>query len=93
MRRIDLAEAWCLKRTNRLKEAAECMERLLESSRRSAIGHFNLGCYLALLGQRERAIEEVTLACGLEEKYRQTAASEDDLKSLRGDPEFEQLLP
>ena len=70
-----------------------CMERLLERSHRSAIGHFNLGCYLALLGQTERAIEEVTLACGLEEKYRQTAASEDDLKSLRGDSGFEQLLP
>jgi len=90
---LDLAEAWCLKRTGDLQGAAACMERLIARSHRSAIGHFNLGCYLALLGQRERAIEEVTLACGLEDQYRRAAATEPDLESLRGDPRFEELIP
>lgn len=90
---LDLAEAWCLKRTDDLDGAAQCMERLIARSHRSAIGHFNLGCYLALLGQRDRAIEEITLACGLEDQYRQAAATEPDLELLRGDPRFEQLIP
>jgi hypothetical protein len=69
------------------------MERLLSRSHRSAIGHFNLGCYLALLGQRDRAIEEVTVACGLDDRFRAAASTEADLVSLRGDARFEELLP
>ena len=90
---LDLSEAWCLKRTGDIPGAAACMERLVARSHRSAIGHFNLGCYLALLSQPDRAIEEVTMACGLEADYRTAAVSEADPESLRGDPRFEALLP
>lgn len=89
---LDLTEAWCRKRTDDLPGAVACMERLLQRSHRSAIGHFNLGCYLALQGQTERALEEVTLACGLEQDYRQLAAEEHDLDSLRDDPRFRELI-
>lgn len=89
---LDLTEAWCLKRLGQVEKAAKCMETLVQRSRRCAVGHYNLGCYLALLGQRERAIDELTIACGIEERFRQEAAKETDLDSLRGDPAFEQLL-
>lgn len=90
---LDLTEAWCLKRTNQLEGSVGCMERMIARSHQSAIGHFNLGCYLALLGQNDRAIDEVTVACGLDDNYRSLAAEEGDLASLKGDPRFEQLLP
>ena len=67
------------------------MRRLLKRSRRSAIGHFNLGCYLALLGETMRALDEVTVACGIDPSFRKMLAEEDDLKSLQGLPGFESL--
>ena len=90
---LDLTEAWCLKRVGKLESAVSCMERLVERSHKSGIGHYNLGCYLALVGRKEPAIEAVTRACGIEESFRQAAATESDLDSLRDDPRFEQLLP
>lgn len=89
---FDLTRAWCLKRTGRVSEAAECMERLIARSHRSAIGHYNLGCYLALLGTQDRAIDEVALACGIESEFRRHAVQEADLDSLRGNPRFDALL-
>ena len=89
----DMTEAWCRKRVGDLCGAIACMERLLERGKNSAIGHFNLGCYLALNGDSQRAIDEVSLACGIDAKFRTLAASDEDLASLRGDQEFQALLP
>ncbi len=90
---LDVQEAWCQKRLGDLRAAADCMERLVRRQPRSAIGHYNLGCYLALLGERERAIEQVTIACGLDESFRSHARSEHDLDTLRDDPRFVRLMP
>ena len=88
----DLTEAWCRKRIGDLAGAAHCMERLLERSNHSAIGHFNLGCYLALQGEPGRALDEVTLACGIDPSFRKLLDAEEDLDSLRGLPGFQSLL-
>ena len=88
----DLTEAWCLKRLDDGAGAVQCMERLLGRSNHSAIGHFNLGCYLALLGETGRAIDEVTLACGIDPSFRKLLAEETDLDSLRSLPDFRSLV-
>ena len=87
----DLTEAWCRKRSDDLEGAKGCMERLIARRNHSAIGHFNLGCYLALLGDRSRALDEVTVACGIDPTFRRLLAEESDLDSLGGMPEFESL--
>lgn len=89
---IDVTEAWCRKRIGDLRGAIECLERLVARDHRSDIGHFNLGCYLALAGETDRAIDEVTLACGLNEQCRDFARDDPDLDRLRTDPRFRALL-
>lgn len=89
---IELTEAWCRKRTDDLPGAVKCMERLLQRQPRSGIGHFNLGCYLALAGAIDRAVDEITIACGIEAEFRDLARDETDLDVLRTDPRFRQLM-
>jgi hypothetical protein len=89
---LDLCEAWCRKRTSDLQGAVRCMERLVARNPRSDIGHYNLGCYLALAGERDRAVDEVTIACGLAEELREHARDEPDLDCLRNDARFRELM-
>jgi predicted Zn-dependent protease len=89
---LDLREAWCRKRLDDLPGAISCMERLLGRSHRSAIGHYNLACYLALLGDIDRALDAVTVACGIEPSFRTQARDDEDLRPLRGHPAFEELV-
>ena len=89
---LDLTEAWCEKRVGNLPAAIACMQNLLARNQRSGIGHFNLGCYLALAGRLQEALDEVTVACGIDEEFRALAHGERDLDALVGDPRFQALL-
>jgi tetratricopeptide (TPR) repeat protein len=89
---IDLTEAWCRKRTGDLRGAIRAIEQLLARDHRHASGRFNLACYLALAGDTERAIDELTLACGIDEACRDFARDDPDLDGLRTDPRFRLLL-
>ena len=89
---VDLTEAWCRRRIGDLRGAIRCIEQLLVHDHRHDVGHFNLACYLALDGQRDRAIDSLSLACGLEPKHRDHARDEPDFDSLRTDERFRQLL-
>jgi tetratricopeptide (TPR) repeat protein len=88
----DLTEAWCRKRMDDLPGAVGCMERLIQRDKCS-IGHFNLACYLALMGERKRALDELAIACGMDPRFRSLLEKEEDLESLRDDPTFQALLP
>lgn len=89
---LDLTEAWCRKRLKDLPGAIRCMEQLLERDAKSAIGHFNLGCYLALAGDTGRALDEVTIACGIDASFRDMLHDEPDLDALRDNELFRQLM-
>jgi tetratricopeptide (TPR) repeat protein len=89
---VDLTEAWCRRRTDDLPGAIRCIEQLLARNSRSDIGHFNHACYLALAGERDRAIDALSLACGLNPECRTVARDEPDFDSLRADDRFRQLV-
>ena len=89
---VDLTEAWCRRRNGDLPGAVRCAQQLVSRNHRSDIGHFNLACYLALSGQAERAIDALSLACGLNPECRDFARDEQDFDSLRKDDRFRQLL-
>lgn len=89
---VDLTEAFCRKRTGDLPGAIRCLEALLSRDHRHDVAHFNLACYLSLSGDRDRAIDALTIACGLNEECRDFARDDPDLDPLRTDPRFRQLL-
>ena len=90
---VELHSAWCHKRLGAIAEAIACMRRLIKHNRRSAIGHYNLACYLALEGQADDALERLTHACGLEPDFREQLAAEPDFALVRDDPLFQALVP
>ena len=83
---------WCRKRNGELGLAVESMERLVATHPGEAIGHFNLACYLALTGERERPLGLLRQAVATEESYRDLARKEEDFSSLRQDPEFRRIV-
>lgn len=89
---IDMTEAWCRRRNDDLPGSIRCMEQLLARNHRDHIAHFNLACYLALSGEKDRAIDELSIACGLHPECRTFAIDEPDFDSLRTDERFRQLL-
>lgn len=89
---VDLTEAWCRRRNDDLDGAIRCAEQLIERNRRHDVAHFNLACYLALSQQTDRAIDALSLACGLNPDNRAYALDEPDLDGLRTDERFRQLI-
>jgi thioredoxin-like negative regulator of GroEL len=89
---IDLTEGWCKKRLADLPGAIAALERLVARAPRHDVARFNLACYLALQGERDRAIDELTLACGINADCRDLARDDPDLDELRTDPRFRMLM-
>ena len=85
---LEVTEAWCRKRLDDLPGAIQCIRRLLDHREASAIGHFNLGCYLALAGDPDAAITAVQKACAIDPDFAQLAQDEPDLDGIRRLPGF-----
>jgi len=75
-------------------------ERALEWGRRAAetappedvTTHYNLGCFYARVGDRDKALERLERCVSLAGGFREWIAHDRDWDSLRGDPRFEELL-
>ena len=89
---VDLTEAWCRRRADDLDGAIRCAQQLIARDARNDVAHFNLACYLALAKQTDRAIDALSLACGLNPDHRTYALDEPDFDALRTDERFRQLV-
>ncbi len=89
---VALAQGWCYKRTNRLAEAVDALERAARQEPDNALIHYNLACYWSLAANASKAIEELAVALQLEPEMRRLIAEESDFNTLRGNSAFERLV-
>lgn len=83
-----LGIGWCLKRLGRLSEAISALESGLESSPQEPILLYNLACYHSLAGNVPAAIEHLTKAISIDDRFRDLTDRERDFDPIRGDPRF-----
>jgi len=88
---VAIALGWCYKRTHRLAQAVDALERALRENPQEALLHYNLACYWSLAANPAKALESLTSALDLKPGLRELIAGESDFDALRGNPEFERL--
>ncbi|MDG3002777.1 TPR end-of-group domain-containing protein [Paludisphaera mucosa] len=89
---VALAQGWCYKRTNRLAQAVDALERARRQEPDNALIHYNLACYWSLAANAPKALEELAAALQLKPEMRRMIAEEGDFDFLRGDSAFERLV-
>lgn len=77
---------------NHLKNAADTLAELVVRAPDLAEGHYNYACALARLGDSQGALDHLRAALRLEGELAEHARADEDLKSLRDKPGFQQLL-
>jgi uncharacterized Ntn-hydrolase superfamily protein len=87
-----LLEAARWRRKGDLQKAAEVLQEAIRRFPDQAVLHYDLACYLALLGRKEEALKELEIALQCDPNLKALAQKDDDLRSLRGDPRFEKLV-
>jgi len=86
-----LSEAARWRRKGDLQKAAEVLQEAIRRFPDQAVLHYDLACYLALLGRKEGALKELEIALQRDPNLKALAQKDDDLRSLRGDPRFEKV--
>ena len=69
----------------------EAARRLLEEALAEhdfPVLHYQLACVEAQAGNPDRALDELNVAVAAAERFREHAATDEDLASIRGDPRF-----
>ncbi|MGP0068131.1 MAG: TPR end-of-group domain-containing protein [Isosphaeraceae bacterium] len=90
--RVALALGWCYKRTNRLAQAIDALQRALGAHADEPLLHYNLACYWSLAGNTAKAVDALSSALELDPDLRPRIAEESDFDQLRGNPEFDRLV-
>jgi tetratricopeptide (TPR) repeat protein len=88
---VAIALGWCYKRTHRLAQAIDALERAERHNPDEPLLRYNLACYWSLAGNAAKAIDALATALGLDPALRHLVADEPDFDQLRGNPEFERL--
>ena len=88
---VALALGWCYKRTHKLAQAIDSLERARRHNPDEPLLRYNLACYWSLVGQADKALAELSAALELQPDLRRRIADEADFNSLRGLADFERL--
>ena len=68
--------------------AIEAMAEPMQRHPDSPVMIYNLGCFEALSGRRDEALEHVARALEMRPQLRELAQTDGDLDSIRDDPRF-----
>jgi tetratricopeptide (TPR) repeat protein len=82
---------WCYKRTHRLAQAIDALQRARKHHPQEALLHYNLSCYWSLAQNPSKALDELAAALELEPRLRLLIADESDFDPLRDNPDFQRL--
>ena len=77
--------AFALHELGRTAEARDLLKRGPEILRNDPTYHYNIGCYEAVLGNRELAKESLKKSFALDETYRDFAKKDPDLAAIRNE--------
>lgn len=75
--------AFCLHELGRTEEALDLLSRGPSSLRTKPVYYYNLGCYLARLGQEEKALQLLKQSFEMDGDLRRDARRDPDLHNLR----------
>ena len=87
----ELVVAFAAGRAGRVEEGREAMHALPEVEDRAWVKPYNIACYEALFGDRDKAFELLTAASSSDDA-RELARNDNDLDSLRDDPRWEEVV-
>lgn len=83
-----LGLGWCLKRLGRLHDAIDVLRQGLQGSPRQPILFYNLACYYSLDGNVAAAVEHLSQAIAIDDRFRDLTDAERDFDPIRRDPRF-----
>jgi tetratricopeptide (TPR) repeat protein len=83
-----LGLGWCYKRLDRLPDAIRSLKAGLAASPRQPMLLYNLACYHSLAGNVAAAIDHLTRAIAIDERFRDLTGTERDFDPIRTDPRF-----
>lgn len=83
-----LGLGWCYKRLERLPDAIAALKSGLTSSPHQPVLLYNLACYHSLAGHVTSAIDHLTRAIAMDDRFRDMTGSERDFDPIRSDPRF-----
>src|SRR5262245_51210803 len=67
---VAIALGWCYKRTHRLAQAIDALERAERHNPDTALLHYNLACYWSLAGNAPKALDSLAVALDLDAELR-----------------------
>lgn len=83
-----LGLGWCYKRLGRLEEAIASLRTGLEATPGQPLLLYNLACYHSLAGDVTAAVDHLTRAISLDDRFRELTGDERDFDPIRADPRF-----
>lgn len=83
-----LGLGWCYKRLGRLDEAIVALRSGLEAAPGQPLLLYNLACYHSLAGDVAAAVDLLTKAISIDDRFRDLTGAERDFDPIRSDPRF-----
>lgn len=88
---VAIALGWCYKRTHKLAQAIDALDRAANVEPDEPLLHYNLACYWSLAGNEARALAALAAAVELDPSLLARLEAEPDFDTIRGHPEFHRI--